>query len=351
MTGFRLFDWIRKVFGVSASVHPSIGPAKLSARTSIEQRSGRPDPNTKGGGWRCVFLILFLLVIVSVLVWLRSGEPVVLHSDHPPQPIDSRMVGEYPQALVLGSGGPRGLAHIGVLQVLQEAGYKPDLIVGTSMGAILGVGLSAGRSPRVMEQRALNPDFFNWIGDLTWSRHGWLRGSSIDHIIRSAGVRRFEDLPIKVVVVATRLPNGERVEFGYGDVVSAVRASSASPGMLLPVMINGQLFADGDIVAPVPVTTAKKLGARKILAVDVSAFADTTPPVEAMSLEWVQQDIRRRMLVEAELLAADGVIRVKMNYYAGISQDGRFASIEGGRQAALAALPELRRLGVIAPQP
>ena len=199
-----------------------------------------------------------------------------------------------------------------------------------------------------MEQRALNPDFFNWIGDLTWSRHGWLRGSSIDHIIRSAGVRRFEDLPIKVVVVATRLPNGERVEFGYGDVVSAVRASSASPGMLLPVMINGQLFADGDIVAPVPVTTAKKLGARKILAVDVSAFADTTPPVEAMSLEWVQQDIRRRMLIEAELLAADAVIRVKMNYYAGISQDGRFASIEGGRQAAL---PELRRLGVIAPQP
>ena len=317
----------------------------------IEQRSGRLDSNRKDGGWRCVFFILLLLAVVGVPLWLRSGEPVVLHSDHPPRPIDSRLIGEYQQALVLGSGGPRGLAHIGVLQVLQEAGYKPDLIVGTSMGAILGVGLSAGRSPRVMEQRALNPDFFNWIGDLTWSRHGWLRGSSIDHVIRSAGVRRFEDLPIKVVVVATKLPNGERVEFGYGDVVSAVRASSASPGMFLPVMIDGQLFADGDIVAPVPVTTAKKLGARKILAVDVSAFADTTPPVEAMSLEWVQQDIRRRMLIDAELLAADAVIRVKMNYYAGISQDGRFASIEGGRQAALAALPELRRLGVIAPQP
>ena len=63
------------------------------------------------------------------------------------------------------------------------------------------------------------------------------------------------------------------------------------------------------------------------------------------------QDIRRRMLSEAELLAADAVIRVKMDYYAGISQRGRFASIEAGRQAALAALPELRRLGVIAPQP
>ena len=304
------------------------------------------------GRWRCAFIALLLVAAAGALAWLRSGEPELLQSDRPPQPIDSRLVGTYRQALVLGSGGPRGFAHIGVLQVLQEAGYQPDLIVGTSMGAMVGVALSAGRSPHQMEQRALNPDWLNWMRDLTWSRHGWLRGRLIENMVRSTGAARLlEDLPIRVVAVATRLPGGERVEFGYGDVVSAVRASSASPGMFLPVLIDGRLFADGDIVAPVPVATAKRLGARKILAVDVSAFADTTPPVEAMTLQWVEQDIRRRKLIDAELVGADAVIRVKLNYYAGLSRDGRMASIAGGRQAALAALPDLRRLGLIPSRP
>ena len=298
--------------------------------------------------WRCAMAALLLVAVVGALFVSRSTEPVVLQSDRPPQPIDSRMVGSYPQALVLGSGGPRGFAHIGVLQVLDEAGYKPDLIVGSSMGAIIGAALSAGVSPRRMEQRALNPDWLNWIRDLTWSRHGWLRGRSVENLVRSAGAApHLEDLPIRLVAVATALPSGERVEFGYGDVVSAVRASSASPGMFLPVMIDGRLLADGDICAPVSATTARKLGAGKILAVDVSAFADTTPPVESMTLEWVEQDIRRRILIDDELRAADAVIHVRMEYYAGIRHDGRVASIAAGRKAALAALPELRRLGVI----
>ena len=299
------------------------------------------------GGWRCIFSALLLAATVGALVWFRPGAPEVLQSDHPPRTIDSRLVGHYPQALVLGSGGPRGFAHIGVLQVLEEAGYQPDLIVGTSMGAMVGAALSVGVSPRRMEQRALNPDWLNWIRDLTWSRHGWLRGRSIENIVRTAGAaRQFEDLPIRLVAVATGLPAGDRIEFGYGDVVSAVRASSASPGMFVPVMIDGRLLADGDIVAPVPVATAKKLGAVKVLAVDVSAFADTTPPVEAMTVDWVEQDIRRRIMIDSELRAADAVIRVRLKYYSGVWNDGRVAAIAAGRAAAQAALPELRRHGL-----
>ena len=261
--------------------------------------------------------------------------------------IDARMVGSYPQALVLGSGGPRGFAHIGVLQVLGEAGYKPDLIVGTSMGAIIGAALSGGVSPDRMEQRALNPDWLNWIRDLTWSRHGWLRGRSVENLVRSAGAaQQLEDLPIKLVAVATDLASGGRVEFGYGDVVSAVRASSASPGMFVPVQIDGRILSDGDIVAPVAVA-ARKLGARKVLAVDVSAFADTTPPLASMTLEWVVQDIRRRLTIDEELRAADIVIHVRLNYYAGVGQKYRISAIAAGRKAAMDALPELRRLGLV----
>ena len=101
--------------------------------------------------WRCAMSALLLAAVVGALLVNRSSEPVMLLSDRPPQLIDSRMIGSYPQALVLGSGGPRGFAHIGVLQVLEEAGYKPNLIVGTSMGAIIGAALSAGVSPRRME--------------------------------------------------------------------------------------------------------------------------------------------------------------------------------------------------------
>ena len=298
--------------------------------------------------WGCPILLVVVAAVVGILMWSRSGDPVTLISRHPPRPIDSRMQRDYQQALVLGSGGPRGFAHIGVLQVLDEAGYKPDLIVGTSMGAIIGAALSAGRSPREMESRVLAPDWFIWIRDLTWSRHGWLMGHSIENIVLSAGAARdLEGLPIRVVAVATKLPGGDRVEFGYGDVVSSVRASSASPGMFLPVKIEGELYSDGDIVAPVAAATAKKLGARKILAVDVSAFADTTPSIESVNVPWVVQDIRRRILINQELQVADAVIHVNMAYYAGVFHDGRAASIAAGRLAAVAALPELRRLGIV----
>ena len=136
-----------------------------------------------------------------------------------------------------------------------------------------------------------------------------------------------------------------------GDVVSAVRASSARPGMFLPVMIDGRVLADGDIVAPVPAATAKKLGAVKVLAVDVSAFADTTPPVEAMTVDWVERDVRRRNMIDSELRATDAVIRVRLTYYSGAWNDGRVAAIAAGREAAQAALPALRRHGPIPLRP
>jgi NTE family protein len=298
--------------------------------------------------WRCAIVLLAVAALGLAAYGWRPSGPVVLDYEHLPRPVDARMVGAYPNALVLGSGGPRGLAHIGVLQVLQAAGYKPDLVVGASMGALVGALMSAGRSADEMEQRVLDPDVWNWLRDLTWSRQGWLRGDAIERILRRAGADVvLEDLPLRVVAVATQLPAGERVEFGYGDAISAVRASSASPGMFVPVVIGGRLYADGDIVAPVPVDTARRLGARRIIAVDVSAFADTTPPADQMTMEWVQGDIRRRLLIERELPAADAVIRVRMPYYLGLGEESRATAIEAGRQAARAALPQLRRLGLV----
>lgn len=289
-----------------------------------------------------------VLAVAAYLLWeSRSGAPVVLDSADPPRPIDAQTTGRYARGLVLGSGGPRAYAHIGVLQVLEEAGYRPDLIVGTSMGALVGAMNAAGRSALEIEQR-LKPEPTNWLPDLAWSRHGWLRGESIARILRAAGAgTALEKLPIRVIAVATRLPEGTRIEFGHGDAIAAVRASSASPGMLLPVVIEGRLYADGDIVAPVAVATARRLGARSIIAVDVSAFADTTPPVEQMTLEWVQTDIRRRAQIDEELSVADAAIRVRMPYWLGLGERGRLTAIEAGRLAARAALPELRRRGLI----
>lgn len=300
---------------------------------------------------RCAWALALGCATVALAVtawWSRPGDAAVLQGEPAPSAIPARAPRTYERALVLGSGGPRGLAHIGVLQVLEEVGYRPDLIVGTSMGALVGALMSAGKSGRAMEQRVLDPNPWNWLRDLAWSRHGWLRGDALDRILQAAGAAtRLEALPIPVVAVATRLPDGARIAFESGDVVSAVRASSASPGMLLPVRIDGQLYADGDLVAPVPVATARELGARQIIAVDVSAFADTTPPIEEVSLQWIERDVRRRLMIDREAADADILIRVRMPYYVDLSRSGRAAAIEAGRAAARAALPELRRLGLV----
>ena len=177
-------------------------------------------------------------------------------------------------ALVLSSGGPRGAAHVGVLKVLAEQKIPISLVVGSSIGAMIGGVYAAGVSVSQLEQEWLKVDFWRIAKSLqpTLPIHGWSSGYAVERFLREilGGDRRIEELPIPFVAVATDLDRGERVLLREGSVIEAIRASFSIPGLFVPVERQGQHLADGGLVSPLPVDVARQLGADAVLAVDVN---------------------------------------------------------------------------------
>ena len=174
--------------------------------------------------------------------------------------------------LVLGSGGARGLAHIGVLKVLEEAGIPLHCIVGASAGAMVGGLYSAGTTPAKMEEifggftlkgvaRMLLP---------TLGQGGIIDGRRIERLIEPhAGGRFIEGLVPRFACVATDLSSGERIVFKEGDLMEGIRASISIPGLLTPVISNGRILVDGGVVDPLPIKLAFELGATFAIVVQV----------------------------------------------------------------------------------
>jgi NTE family protein len=174
--------------------------------------------------------------------------------------------------LALGSGSARGLAHIGVLRAIEEAGVRIDAIAGTSMGAFVGAMYAAGRL-RELERGFSGLD---WSGiaallDPVFPRSGLIDGQKIGEFLRQhIDVPRIESLRIPFQAIATDLSSGEEVVLGQGDLVQAVRASIAVPGVFNPVRTNGRVLVDGGLVNPVPVSAVRAMGAGLVIAVDLN---------------------------------------------------------------------------------
>jgi len=172
--------------------------------------------------------------------------------------------------LALGSGSARGLAHIGVLRAIEEAGIEVDCIAGTSIGAVIGAIYSAGKLEGLTE-RFLQFDWKRIISllDPVFPRSGLIDGQKIDDFVRAhVQAQRIEDLPIPFRAVATCIMSGEEVVVGAGDLIEAVRASISVPGIFTPLRSNGRILVDGGLVNPVPVSVARAMGADLIIAVD-----------------------------------------------------------------------------------
>ena len=174
--------------------------------------------------------------------------------------------------VALGSGSARGLAHIGALRAIVEAGVEVDVVAGTSMGAFVGAIFAAGKLDR------LEAGFrgFDWgsiasLLDPVFPRSGLIDGHKIGDFMRAqVPVTKVEDLPIPFRAIATDLANGEEVAIGSGDLIEAVRASIAVPGIFTPVRSQGRVLVDGGLVNPVPVSAARALGADLVIAVDLN---------------------------------------------------------------------------------
>ena len=172
-------------------------------------------------------------------------------------------------ALVLGGGAARGIAHIGVMKVLEREKVPIDRIVGTSMGALVGAAYSVGVPVKEMEEKAYKFNMKKLL-DPTLPRIGLLAGDKLEMLIRDITAHRnFEDCRIPLAIVTTDIETGEEIVYQKGDLPKIVRASCSWPGIFNPVRIDGRLLSDGGIKSSVPTKVAKALGADYILAVDV----------------------------------------------------------------------------------
>ncbi|MFN3226533.1 MAG: patatin-like phospholipase family protein [Hyphomicrobiales bacterium] len=174
--------------------------------------------------------------------------------------------------LALGGGAARGWAHIGVLEVLTENGIVPDVIAGTSIGAVSGGAFSAGKLAelKTFALSLTSRRVFSLV-DLTPLSNGLIAGKKLEARLAAhmAGLR-LEELPIRTVFIAAELATGHEIWLRRGDLIRLMQASYALPGVFHPIQINGRALVDGALVNPVPVSVCRAYGARLVIAVDLS---------------------------------------------------------------------------------
>jgi NTE family protein len=245
-------------------------------------------------------------------------------------------------AVALGGGGPRGLTHLGVLKALEANGIAPDLIVGTSSGALVGTIYASGLPLSEIENIAMNlqpTEFF----DFSYSDRGYIRGEALQNYVnRLVKGKRLEQMPREIAVVSTDLKTGRAMVFNHGDAGLATRASSAVPGRIQPVKINGRDFLDGDLVSPVPMRVARELGADVVIGVDVSAYVEDTPTEKSFPTEWITTGTMRKTMVDHEARFADVLIHPNIGYYAGWDDGYKKRCFAIGERETLAALPKIK---------
>jgi len=246
--------------------------------------------------------------------------------------------------LVLGGGAARGFAHVGVIQVLEERGIRPDLVVGTSAGSLVATLYASGLGMRELERLALTMDealLTDW--SLPIMGRGMLRGEALARYVRQAvDGRLLEDMKMPVGVLATDLGNGEGVLFRRGDAGEAVRASSAVPGVFTPVRINGRNYVDGGLVAPVPVRQARQMGAEVVIAVDISSDPEGNSADGWLRLLLQTTAIMGKSINRHEMASAEVPVRPMLSGVGSADFASRQRSIEAGRAAMEAALPRLQ---------
>lgn len=244
-------------------------------------------------------------------------------------------------AWVLSSGGPRGLAHVGVLKALVNLGLRPSMVVGSSVGALVGVLYAAGLSMARIETLALEIGLFDVVRP-QWAGPGWISAAGVVGWVNGA-VRTtlLEQMPMPFVPVTMHLPTRKPIAFTRGHVGAALHAACAIEGQFAPVMIQGQRYADADLAVPLPVRLARRLGAQRVLAIDVSAHEEKAP---SGTEDWRAGDLRKRALTVPDAQQADLVLHPDIGYYAGMRRPWREMAIRVAEADTLQHAAALRTL-------
>lgn len=246
--------------------------------------------------------------------------------------------------LALGGGAARGFAHVGVIQVLEEAGMPPQLVTGTSAGSLVAALYASGKSPQELRRVAETmeeAEITDWM--LPILNRGALRGEALARYVNSqVGGKSIEQMKIPLGIVATDLKNGEVVTFRRGNTGSAVRASSAVPAVFQPVRIGEREYVDGGLVAPVPVKQAREMGANFVIAVDISSDPEGSQTGDTFQILMQTFNIMGKSINTLALREAEFVVRPPLSGVKSADFGARRRSIEAGRSAMLALLPQLK---------
>ena len=291
-------------------------------------------------------LKLFSILPALLALWLAgcatAPAPVLV----PQAPVVAPVVPKKPAriGLALGGGAARGFAHIGVIQVLEEAGIRPALVVGTSAGSVVAAFYASGKNGAQLQQVAETMEeatFADWT--LPIFSRGLLRGEALARYVSTqVNGRLIENMPMPLGIVATDLNNGQGVLFQRGDTATAVRASSAVPALFQPVKVAGREYVDGGLVSPVPVRYARQMGAEVIIAVDISDPPEGNAASDTLQVLLQTFSIMGKSINSFELRDAEVVVRPALTGVASSDFGARRRSIEAGRAAMRAALPQLR---------
>jgi NTE family protein len=246
--------------------------------------------------------------------------------------------------VALGGGFARGIAHIGVLKVLEEEGIPVRMVAGTSVGAILGAAYCSGLTIAELEEvahRVRFTSFARW----TLSRYGFATNDRmVSFLTRTLKVRTFEELRIPLCVTATDFNTGAGAVFSSGSIIDPVRASCAYPGMFLPVEINGSWMVDGMLSHPVPTRPLRAMGAERVLAVQLKGqWSKSTAPRHMFDVIGQSFAIAQDMMSSVWRSAADLVIEPDV---AGFDYDDFKRAdelIRAGELAMRNAMPEVRK--------
>ncbi|HUL15947.1 MAG TPA: patatin-like phospholipase family protein [Terriglobales bacterium] len=274
----------------------------------------------------------------NALEWLKNAKDKFRAFAYGDQPRKS----ERPRVgLALAGGFARGIAHIGVLQVLQEARVPIDCVAGTSVGALIGVGYCAGATAAEMQELGAITSFADF-GRWTPSWLGLATNQRLEkYLARLTPLKTFEELRVPMAISTTDITAGITVYYSSGPIAPALRASCAYPGLFVPIQYDGRTLVDGFLTSPVPVEGALLLGADVVIAVFLETGGVDNPrtAVDIISRSF---SILQRHADITWRQQTDVIIEPDVHPFGWDDFTRTPEMVAAGREAALKALPEIR---------
>jgi NTE family protein len=274
---------------------------------------------------------LLLLLLVASCAGREVQPP-------PPPPKPAKI------AVVLGAGAARGFAHIGVLKVLEAHRIPVHMIVGTSAGSFVGCLSAYGYDAFQIQKMSFLLEKGD-LADYTMPDNGFIKGEKLEEYInKTVNGTPMERLKTPFYAVATNIQSGEEMVFDRGNTGTAVRASSAMPGVFRPVKIGSKMYVDGGVVSPVAVDAARRLGADIVIAVDISSGVNDRQPETTVETLIQSINIMYEKLAGTQLVRADIVIKPKVAQIGSSDFTKKHEAVLEGEKAAQEALPKIEAI-------